>query len=86
MYWALRRRALQNPNKTLKMRHNNVIPTGRFERKANYDQLQYVDETIEEAGTASSNLEEDSTMCETDEKTSADYYFDSYSHFGIYLI
>lgn len=53
------------------------------------------DETIEEAvtTTGSSNLEEDSTMSEQPEdssmvvvvggdKTSADYYFDSYSHFG----
>lgn len=46
-------------------------------------------ETIEEVATESSNLEEDSTMCELedslvggDNKTSADYYFDSYSHFG----
>ncbi|KAI3495763.1 hypothetical protein L2E82_39398 [Cichorium intybus] len=48
------------------------------------------DETIEEAATASSNLEEDSAMCEPEDssvggdKTSADYYFDSYSHFGIH--
>lgn len=47
------------------------------------------DETIEEAVTGSSNLEEDSAMCEPydsstigGDKTSADYYFDSYSHFG----
>ncbi|KAK6147731.1 hypothetical protein DH2020_018643 [Rehmannia glutinosa] len=45
-------------------------------------------ETIEEVATESSNLEEDSAMCEpegslvaSDDKTSADYYFDSYSHF-----
>ncbi|XP_024960598.1 protein arginine N-methyltransferase 1.1-like [Cynara cardunculus var. scolymus] len=49
------------------------------------------DETIEEAATGSSNLEEDSAMCEPEDssivgadKTSADYYFDSYSHFGIH--
>ncbi|KAI3714712.1 hypothetical protein L6452_21671 [Arctium lappa] len=44
------------------------------------------DETIEEAATVSSNLEEDSSMCEPGDadKTSADYYFDSYSHFGIH--
>ncbi|KAI3443667.1 hypothetical protein Pfo_000332 [Paulownia fortunei] len=48
-------------------------------------------ETIEEVATESSNLEEDSAMCEPedslvagDDKTSADYYFDSYSHFGIH--
>lgn len=50
-------------------------------------------ETIEEVATESSNLEEDSTMCEPedslvagDDKTSADYYFDSYSHFGNYFL
>lgn len=50
-------------------------------------------ETIEEVATESSNLEVDSTMCERensvvagDDKTSADYYFDSYSHFGNYFI
>ncbi|CAA2973602.1 probable arginine N-methyltransferase [Olea europaea subsp. europaea] len=48
------------------------------------------DETIEEAPTECSNLEEDSVMCMPDDsaidgdKTSADYYFDSYSHFGIH--
>ena len=36
------------------------------------------DETIEEATATSSNLHADA-----DDKTSADYYFDSYSHFGI---
>ncbi|KAL3532586.1 hypothetical protein ACH5RR_006107 [Cinchona calisaya] len=50
----------------------------------------------EETATESSNLEEDFVMCEPDpdddaddiiigsDKTSADYYFDSYSHFGIH--
>ncbi|CAI9759061.1 unnamed protein product [Fraxinus pennsylvanica] len=48
------------------------------------------DEIIEEAPTECSNLEEDSVMCMPDgsaidgDKTSADYYFDSYSHFGIH--
>ncbi|XP_057544539.1 protein arginine N-methyltransferase 1.1-like isoform X1 [Amaranthus tricolor] len=37
------------------------------------------DETIEEATATSSNLHADA-----DDKTSADYYFDSYSHFGIH--
>ncbi|XP_057811054.1 probable protein arginine N-methyltransferase 1 isoform X1 [Salvia miltiorrhiza] len=48
-------------------------------------------ETIEQVAAESSNLDEDSTMCEReeslvtgDDKTSADYYFDSYSHFGIH--
>ncbi|KAL3644350.1 Protein arginine N-methyltransferase 1.1 [Castilleja foliolosa] len=48
-------------------------------------------ETIDEVATESSNLENDTAMGEpegslvaSDEKTSADYYFDSYSHFGIH--
>ncbi|KAI5664655.1 hypothetical protein M9H77_23978 [Catharanthus roseus] len=50
-------------------------------------------ELPEETATESSNLEEDVAMCEQDpddssmtggDKTSADYYFDSYSHFGIH--
>ncbi|CAL5442881.1 unnamed protein product [Camellia sinensis] len=47
------------------------------------------DETLEETVTESSNLEDDALMCDTTQdsiigtdKTSADYYFDSYSHFG----
>ncbi|XP_022893238.1 protein arginine N-methyltransferase 1.1-like [Olea europaea var. sylvestris] len=59
----------------------------RFE----YEDDEYIeDETIEEAPTECSNLEEDSVMCMPDDsaidgdKTSADYYFDSYSHFGIH--
>ncbi|KAL8223250.1 hypothetical protein R6Q57_020649 [Mikania cordata] len=54
-------------------------------------QFEDADETIEEAATGSSNLEEDSIMCDPQDssiiggdKTSADYYFDSYSHFGIH--
>ncbi|CAL5438101.1 unnamed protein product [Camellia sinensis] len=46
------------------------------------------DETLEETVTESSNLEDDALMCDTTQdsiigtdKTSADYYFDSYSHF-----
>ncbi|CAL5360403.1 unnamed protein product [Camellia sinensis] len=49
------------------------------------------DETLEETVTESSNLEDDALMCDTTQdsiigtdKTSADYYFDSYSHFGIH--
>ncbi|KAI3447095.1 hypothetical protein Pfo_003760 [Paulownia fortunei] len=48
-------------------------------------------ETLEEVAAESSNIEEDSSMCEPDgsliagdDKTSGDYYFDSYSHFGIH--
>lgn len=49
-------------------------------------------EVPEETATRSSNLEDDMAICEPDpddsniiegdDKTSADYYFDSYSHFG----
>jgi protein arginine N-methyltransferase 1 len=61
----------------------------RFEYE---DDEQEKDEVFEEAAaaaTGSSNLEEDSAMCEPEDsigadKTSADYYFDSYSHFGIH--
>ncbi|KAL7260087.1 hypothetical protein ACSBR1_005868 [Camellia fascicularis] len=47
------------------------------------------DETLDEAITETSNLEDDALMCDPDEsvigadKTSADYYFDSYSHFAL---
>jgi len=45
-------------------------------------------EDAEEAVEESSNL--DQSMCDIDDecgdKTSADYYFDSYSHFGIFPI
>ncbi|KAJ0772359.1 hypothetical protein HanOQP8_Chr03g0086441 [Helianthus annuus] len=55
----------------------DAMPPSKFED---------ADETIEEAATATSNMEEDSAMCEphdsSTDKTSADYYFDSYSHFG----
>ncbi|KAL1531374.1 type I protein arginine methyltransferase [Salvia divinorum] len=47
-------------------------------------------ETIEEVAINYTNLDKDSTMCNQeeslvsgDDKTSVDYYFDSYSHFGI---
>ncbi|MFS7916696.1 putative methyltransferase [Helianthus anomalus] len=74
-------------SKTLKWRLFNThsstmtdaMPPSKFED---------ADETIEEAAAATSNMEEDSAMCEphdsSTDKTSADYYFDSYSHFGIH--
>ncbi|KAK6151911.1 hypothetical protein DH2020_014546 [Rehmannia glutinosa] len=50
-------------------------------------------ETLEEVVAESSNVGEDSLMCEPDDsvtagddKTSADYYFDSYAHFGIHEV
>lgn len=63
--------------------HQNRPTKIKFEYEEDND-----DDIIEEAATASSNLEEDSSMCEPDgpiigaDQTSADYYFDSYSHFG----
>ncbi|KAK2993420.1 hypothetical protein RJ640_021639, partial [Escallonia rubra] len=77
---------------------NSTITTGVRQNRSTKIRFQYEDddleldqdETIEEAATGSSNLEEDSAMCEPDDsilgsdKTSADYYFDSYSHFGIH--
>ncbi|CAI9100527.1 OLC1v1037648C1 [Oldenlandia corymbosa var. corymbosa] len=78
-------------------------PSGKMPQKIRFEydddegeeesRFQDPDETIEEAATESSNLEEDLTMCDPDpddasvigaDKTSADYYFDSYSHFGIH--
>ncbi|KAL6558540.1 Protein arginine N-methyltransferase 1.1 [Orobanche minor] len=67
---------------------NMIVPTN----KPNKIRFEYDDdeetETIEEVVTERSNLEVDSTMGEpegslvaSDDKTSADYYFDSYSHF-----
>ena len=71
-------------------KHNQKSTKVRFEYEDNGK-----DEIIEEAATttgSSSILEEDSAMCEPSDdsmigadKTSADYYFDSYSHFGIYI-
>ncbi|GKF16335.1 hypothetical protein Tco_0061253, partial [Tanacetum coccineum] len=53
---------------------------------AHYTKYQDADETIEEAINGTLNLEEhqqDSVMSDiAGDKTSADYYFDSYSHFG----
>lgn len=50
-------------------------------------------ETLEEVAAESTNLQEKSSMCEPDDSlitrddmTSADYYFDSYSHFGKWFI
>lgn len=47
----------------------------------------------EESAVVSDKITEDVSMCDADasfidgddDKTSADYYFDSYSHFGIFL-
>ncbi|XP_027072282.1 probable protein arginine N-methyltransferase 1.2 isoform X1 [Coffea arabica] len=64
----------------------------RFESEDDDNRFQD-DETLEETATESSNIEEDFAMFEPDpddanvigaDKTSADYYFDSYSHFGIH--
>ncbi|KAL6535003.1 Protein arginine N-methyltransferase 1.1 [Orobanche hederae] len=70
---------------------NMIVPTNKPKKiRFEYDDDEET-ETIEEVVTESSNLEVDSTMGEpegslvaSDDKTSADYYFDSYSHFGIH--
>ncbi|KAK2452076.1 putative protein arginine N-methyltransferase [Trifolium repens] len=52
----------------------------------NHLRFQDADEVIEDAGETS-NLDQSMGGCELDDsndKTSADYYFDSYSHFGIH--
>lgn len=57
-------------------------------QKASKIKFSYSSEDNEEI-TAASVSEEDSAMCDLDasligaDQTSADYYFDSYSHFGI---
>lgn len=85
----------QSSTSASKNNPNNKVPAKiRFEYEDDDDRFQDPDETLEEAATESSNLEEDFAMCEPDpddacvigaDKTSADYYFDSYSHFGIHL-
>ncbi|KAM7509644.1 hypothetical protein LguiA_020097 [Lonicera macranthoides] len=62
----------------------------RFEYEDDDDQVEIIEEGSTAAATGSSNFEGDSAMCEPEDstvggdKTSADYYFDSYSHFGIH--
>lgn len=72
--------------------HLNNKPPAKIRFEYEDDDRFQDDETLEETATESSNLEEDFPMCEPDpddagiigaDKTSADYYFDSYSHFGI---
>lgn len=89
------RRTNENQNATSTSSNNpNKRPPAkiRFEYEDDDDRFQD-DETLEETATESSNLEEDLTMLEPDpddanvigaDKTSSDYYFDSYSHFGIH--
>ncbi|CAK9166213.1 unnamed protein product, partial [Ilex paraguariensis] len=71
--------------------NHNSVNTSRHEPtkiRFEYEDEEEKDEILEETATESSNLEDDSAMCEPEEstvggdKTSADYYFDSYSHFG----
>ena len=75
------------------LQHNDVTTTtttttSNKPRKTKFEyEDEEQDETIDETVTESSNLDDDALMCDPDEiggdKTSADYYFDSYSHFGI---
>ncbi|CAK9181441.1 unnamed protein product [Ilex paraguariensis] len=71
--------------------HNSVSTSNHRPTKIRFEyDDEEQDEILEEIATESSNLEDDSAMCEPVEsiigadKTSADYYFDSYSHFGIH--
>ncbi|GFY98434.1 arginine methyltransferase 11 [Actinidia rufa] len=70
---------------------NDVTTTSNKPRKTKFEyEDEDQDETIDETVTESSNLDDDALMCDPDEiggdKTSADYYFDSYSHFGIHEV
>lgn len=80
------------------MEHSTSTSSDKLGQKSTKIRFEYEDddqcqdnELPEETATESSNLEEDVAMCEQDpddssmtggDKTSADYYFDSYSHFG----
>ncbi|KAK1417384.1 hypothetical protein QVD17_26511 [Tagetes erecta] len=66
--------------------HNPDAETSTMnEAKPTKIRFEYGDDD-EATATGSSNLDEDLPMCDPvdDDKTSADYYFDSYSHFGIH--
>ncbi|KAG5009766.1 hypothetical protein AAZX31_07G121100 [Glycine max] len=63
--------------------NNNQCSSSKEDADMNSNHLRF--EEADEAVDESSNL--DQSMCdieESDDKTSADYYFDSYSHFGIH--
>nr|ACU24230.1 unknown [Glycine max] len=63
--------------------NNNQCSSSKEDTDMNSNHLRF--EEADEAVDESSNL--DQSMCdieESDDKTSADYYFDSYSHFGIH--
>lgn len=81
-------------NSTTSSGHDKRPTKIRFEYDDEQQQLPRPDQ--DEILTESSNLEveEDTAMCDpsadedsmiADDKTSADYYFDSYSHFGKFL-
>ncbi|KAK4480057.1 hypothetical protein RD792_013114 [Penstemon davidsonii] len=77
-------------SKSMDIKHN--VSENNTQSSAVATKMRFEYEDDEEVATESSNLEEDSAMCEPetslvisgDNKTSADYYFDSYSHFGIH--
>ncbi|KAG5022484.1 hypothetical protein JHK85_018826 [Glycine max] len=63
--------------------NNNQCSSSKEDADMNSNHLRF--EEADEAVDESSNL--DQSMCDiekSDDKTSADYYFDSYSHFGIH--
>ncbi|PNY00554.1 arginine N-methyltransferase, partial [Trifolium pratense] len=70
----------QEENKSNNNNNNNNMDNN------NHLRFQDADEVIEDAAETS-NLDQSMGGCELDDsndKTSADYYFDSYSHFGIH--
>ncbi|OVA11775.1 Ribosomal L11 methyltransferase [Macleaya cordata] len=78
----------RNNNNQSSSSNNNESFSHPQVTKLSIDDEEEEEEFVEEMTTESSNL--DHSMCEADEtligsdKTSADYYFDSYSHFGIH--
>lgn len=66
--------------------NNQSSSSKEYTNMSGHLRFEDADEAVE-AVEESSNL--DQSMCDveiSDDKTSADYYFDSYSHFGIFPI
>ncbi|WJX26057.1 Protein arginine N-methyltransferase 1.1 [Trifolium repens] len=79
-----RRRNKNQTNEEEEKINNNT--NNMDNNNSNHLRFQDADEVIEDAGETS-NLDQSMGGCELDDsndKTSADYYFDSYSHFGIH--
>jgi protein arginine N-methyltransferase 1 len=77
-----RRRNKNQTNEEEEKINNNT--NNMDNNNSNHLRFQDADEVIEDAGETS-NLDQSMGGCDLDDsndKTSADYYFDSYSHFG----